>query len=169
MKQKQGRKPAPPTKLMKCPFCGYFAGKLSRHKDSDDEPMVYVVDCEACGSSGPVMGGNSERGRVGWNHRGGPPETFTAANRGTPESSYGDTETEEERDEREKAGVEVRIVEKAEPCPFCAGREVYVEEGHHGKKKEPYFYTFCGTCEACGPAHDTSEGFAILSWNIRWP
>ena len=68
MKQKQGRKPAPPTKLMKCPFCGYFAGKLSRHKDSDDEPMVYVVDCEAC-----------------------------------------------------------------------------------------------------GPAHDTSEGFAILSWNMRWP
>jgi len=168
MKTKKGRTP-PPVKLLVCPFCGYSAGHLSKWKDSDDEPTVYVIDCESCNASGPVMGGNGARAKAAWNLRGGPPATLTAEHRGTPESVYGD-ETEEEREKREVEGRKPATrLEDPSPCPFCAGREVYVEEGFSGKKKEPYYYTFCGTCEACGPAHDTSEGFATLGWNKRFP
>lgn len=170
MKRKKGRVPAPPIKLSQCPFCGEKAAKVSKWRESDDTPMIYVVDCEACGASGPVMGGNVARGKTAWNHRGGPPEKFSAEARGTPESVYGE-ETEEDKAEREGKGFDPAVkVHDPQRCPFCSGLDIYVESGvTPGRKKEPYWYTFCGTCEACGPAHDTSDGFAVLGWNTRFP
>jgi hypothetical protein len=170
MKRKKGKKPGPPIKPGPCPFCGENAAKVGKWRDSDDAPAVFMIDCEACCANGPVMGGNSGRAKAAWNYRGGPPDTFSAANRGTPESVYGE-ETEEEKDRREAEGFDPAVkIEKPTPCPFCAGVEVYVESGTTpGRKKEPYWYTFCGTCDACGPAHDTSDGFAVLGWNKRFP
>lgn len=169
MKRKKGKIPAPPIKLLACPFCENEAGKLSTWKGHKDEPAVFIIDCEACHASGPVMGGNAARAKAAWNLRDGDTETLNAVNRGTPETVYG-VESDEEKAEREAAGEQAaKEFGNAALCPFCRSKKIYVEEGFvgKGKKREPYYYTFCGNCEACGPAHDTSEGFAILGWNKR--
>lgn len=171
MRRKRGKPPAPPIRLSPCPFCGKRAGKLSTWRERDDEPLVFVVDCDACHANGPVMGGNASRAKVAWNHRGGPSEMFTAENRGVPEAIYG-SETEEERHEREEAGLNpARRLRKTPPCPWCGSDEIFVEGNHvktqQGKRVEEYHYCFCGTCEAVGPVDESSEGFAILAWGNR--
>jgi hypothetical protein len=169
MKRKQGKVPVPPIKVRPCPWCGLTAGKLASFRAHDNEPSTFHIDCEACSANGPVMGGNAARAKVAWNHRGGPATFFTPENRGMPECVYGE-ETSEERHEREQSGLppSERLTEGL-PCPFCTSGEIYTEEGfiRDGKKKLSYWYTFCGTCEACGPADDTAAGFAILLWNKR--
>ena len=169
MKRRRGKPPAPPIKLVPCPFCGRKAGKLSSWRERDDEPAIFVVECDACHANGPVMGGNASRAKVAWNHRSGPEATFTAENRGVPEAVYG-IETDEEKEEREETGLEPATpVKKAKPCPWCSSVNIFVEKQVYGKgkKREPYFYCFCGTCEAVGPVEDTTAGFAVLIWNKR--
>lgn len=160
--------------LSACPFCGDEFPKLAKHRDEDKAPLVYIIDCEGCCANGPVMGGNGDRARAAWNHRGGPPENFTLEARGVPEA-IPDEVTDEKPDGPVKSATE--IAEEIEepklkdpsPCPWCASTNVFMGHGTAGKKKEPFFYAFCGNCDGCGPAHDTSEGFAELGWNKRFP
>jgi Lar family restriction alleviation protein len=155
--------------LLRCPFCGYEAGRVEDWRETDDGPRVFVVECEACSANGPVMGGNRDRARAAWNHRGGPPKDFSAEARGTPEVVSVSEEEAAEIEEHAKAPT--KPLENPKPCPWCDSTDIHVEQGEATvkKKKEPYFYTFCGNCEACGPAHDTSEGFAVLGWEKRFP
>jgi Lar family restriction alleviation protein len=169
MKRKKTKVPLPPIKLSSCPFCGMAAAKLASFRAHDDEPPTFHIDCEACHANGPVMGGNAARAKVAWNTRGGPIGYFSPENRGMPECVYGE-ETAEEREEREDSGLPAASrVNDPSPCPFCSSGDIYVEQGviRDGKKQTSYWYTFCGICEACGPADDTSIGFATLLWNKR--
>lgn len=166
MRRRRGKPPEPPIKLRKCPFCGIEAGKLTRFRLKKKDPEVFVIDCENCHGGGPVMGGNLARAKVAWNHRDGPPDLFNATNRGVPEVIYGE-ESAEDRKERMKSGDDP-AKEVPEPvwCPFCHSDEIYVESGKIGRK-DRYYYAFCGVCESVGPAHDSSEDFAVLAWNTR--
>ena len=159
MPEKKARKPV--IKLRECPWCGFEDARLDKMRMTDDGPLVYVIDCDNCYGSGPVMGGNADRARVAWNHRTGPPEKFTAEHRGVPEAV-------EPPPAEEIKTPEAKLVESAVGCPFCGCVEVLHEEGIIGRKKQPYYYTYCTNCEACGPHHDTSAGFAALGWNTRF-
>ena len=89
---------------------------------------------------------------------------FMPAARGTPESV-------ESGGESEPAAAATQNVENPTPCPWCASVRIGLDSGEVrvGRRKEPYYFAFCYNCEACGPAHDTTDGFAALSWNKRYP
>jgi hypothetical protein len=162
--------------LKDCPWCGYEYPRLEKDRDDDRAPYTFTVVCDGCDGHGPVMGGNADRGRIAWNHREGPPEMLNLTARGVPESVEEEV-SDEKPEPQQKSAIEIfeeveqGKVENPTPCPFCKSVNVHKDSGEVkvGKRKEPYFYTYCVNCDCAGPSHDTSEGFAVLAWNKRFP
>lgn len=161
------RKKIPLSKLKdpkKCPFCGGFKVSSGTLVHGDETPAAWYGVCYDCDGCGPVMGGNEERAKAAWNHRGGPATLFSEEARGTP--LFEEPVVERDEDDEVVDEAPCLIFANPKPCPWCSGMDIAVFDGALSDNK-PYYYAYCQVCEAIGPATDTTAGLAATAWNRR--
>ena len=137
-----------------CPFCGSADVGLRMNYDLVDGTPVGAVECDPCGSHGPVVRDQSESdlGFDLWDSRGGPEQNFSFIFRGF-------------RSPWDDAPEPKRRSSDARRCPFCNSSDLGI---HSVKVVGKVFYISCNNCDASGPLwhrDDRTISGAMKAWN----